>query len=361
MALATIPGGGVTLMPMPLGVSSQPNISISATSFRLDTSSEQCGLVFVVPRTGNIRALSFLVGTVTSAPSGNHDVRLETVDAGTGINTGTLAGTTTNGAILLSTTGWKSVTLTADAAVTAGQQLALMVQAPASDFGDVTLADFADESWAAGVPYSITTTGAKSALALIAAVEYDDGAVVPIPGLWPLSAVTIDTFSNASTPDRRGLRFQAPGPMRLAGCTLWVDTDGDFDVVFYAADGTSATTVFDGDKDLRQSAAAGCQHLTFSTAPTLAANTTYRLVIVPTTTTALTLYGMTVAAAKYLDAVPGGQACHFTTADGAPSVIGDWTDTTTQRPWISLRIDQVDDGAAGGGSTEAAYPFIGAF
>jgi hypothetical protein len=356
MALVTIPGGGVTLMPMPQAYVQTPDIAGNST-LQMNAASEKCGNVFRISQTGNVRHVSFVVDSVTIAPTAAHDIRLETVDATTGLSTGSLFGANTNGSATLDTTGFKTVTLTADAAVTVGDTVALVIAAPGANFGSITLGVFADDN--ATVPYTLDapTAAAKGTLNLIMALEYDTGEVVYLPGVWTFSAITNQTYNSGSNPDRRGLRFSVPMPCRLSGCDLWADGDGDYNVLFYAADGTTATTVYVADKDVRDATLPGVQKIAFTTKQTLVADTFYRLVVLPTSVTNINTYRMDFSAAKYMDATPGGQDCHFTTANGAPAAEGDWTQTTTSRLFVSLRFDQLDDGTGDGGGGETAYVF----
>jgi hypothetical protein len=325
----------------------------------IDAAGEKTGIVFQVPRTGNIRYVSFVVATVGSAPTGVHDVRLETVDAATGLATGTLVGTNTNNTQLLNTTGWKTVQLTADASVTEGQMVALMVVAPGANFGAIRTGSFTNFE-GAQVPYSLLAPagGTRSQIGAPMAVEYDDATIPVLQTSWPASSITAQTYQSGTNPNRRGIIFSVPFACRLSGCVASLNATGDFNVVFYATDGVTATTVATSDKDVR-AGVVGKNTIDFTTKPTLVANTPYRLVFVPTTATTMTLYTMTLSASKYLAGFPGGTAIYQTTVNGAPAAEGDWTQTDTSRPLIGLMFDQVDDGTGAPGGSEVAYTFVG--
>ena len=356
MALVTIPGGGLVLMPMPHLVSSTPDVA-GSSSLQLNAASEQCSIIFEPPESGNLRTVSFLVQAVGSAPSSNHDVRIETVDAATGLSTGSLVGTNTNASQLLNATGFYSVTLTADAAVTINTPVALVIKAPASNFGDITLGIFSDEKCA--LPYAniAPTSATKNGITPILALEYDTGTVKHVMGCWSFSGISTQTFNSSTNPNRRGARFRVPAPMRLAGCDLWIDADADYQIVFYDSNGTSATVVYAGDDDIRPDINPNVHKVMFTTKPTIAANTYYRLIVLPTTLSGINTYRMDFSAAKFLDALPGGQDIHYTSVNGAPGAEGDWTQVLTSRPLMSLRFDQIDDGA--GGAVARSYAFAG--
>lgn len=351
MALQTIVGG-LPLFAMPQGMSGVLAITNNA-SLSMASASQQCGFVFAAPKAGNIRKLSVIVTSVTSAPTNTHDFRLETVSTTTGLNTGSLVGTTTNAAVLLNTTGWKTVTLTLDATVTDGQLLALIVVAPGSNQGSIRLGTFFQDY--NDFPYMRTVGGAVSGgnNPPVMAIEYDDATIGYVPGCWPIDSVTSPgTFASAA---KRGIRFKVPFKARLAGCHLYGDLDGDCNIVLYEG-GTTATTLMSFDKDTRGTTVGGNYKFAFTTKPTLAAATYYRLVVAPTSATACEIFACTVNAAKYLDALPGGQDLHYTTVASAPGAEGDWTNTLTTRPFLTPIFDQLDDGLTVGGGS---FVFVG--
>lgn len=356
MALTTIAGGGFCLDYLPANLSGAPDIT-GAVTYQMNAANEQCGCVVQIPVACNVRYVSFFIDTVTSAPSDNHEFRLETVDAATGLSTGTLIGTNTNGTILLNTTGWKTVTLTADAVLTAGQYLAMIVKAPAANFGDIRLGSFSDDQVL--FPYALAAPSAGSVQtgSLLAALETDTNVVLPLD-LFPISSITGRAINTGTAVKRGAIRFRLPVPARVSGWHLWADLDGDFDVVFYDSDGVTATTLYTFDKDRRGSTGPNAQRIKFTTPKTLLANTWYRVAIVPSSATSVTFYTMDVNAAKYLQARPGGEDIHYSTAGGVPSAEGDWTQVTTSRIFASLFFDQMDNGVGSGGG-EVSHVFMG--
>lgn len=357
MSLVTIAGGGITLMPMPQSTSSTPGIS-GGSSLLLDAASEQVAFIFEAPESFTLHKVGFLVTTVTSAPTAAHDIRVETVDAATGLSTGTLVATNTNGSATLNATGWYEVALTADASLTQGTAYAIVIKAPGANFGSINLSQFDDEVTSNAYVTIPPSGGSKNGINPIFALEDDVAVVRAIPGVWPLSAISSQAWNSSSNPNRRGARFKVPFPCRLAGCDLYIDADADYTIVFYASNGTTATTVYTGDDDIRAGINPAVHKVTFTTKPTLAADTYYRLIVLPSTVSGLTTFRLDVNAAKYLDAMPGGQNFHWTTVNGAPSAEGDWTQTLTSRPLMSLRFDQMDDGASSSGGARG-YAFGG--
>lgn len=350
MAFVTIPGGGFTHPWTPVDLTLAGNLN-----FVLDAAGEQCAFIFQAPA-GTIRKIGFRVATVTSAPTGNHDIRLETVDLSTGLPTGTLVGTNTNAAALLNSTGWKEVTLTADATPTEGDLIAIVIKAPATNFGNIRPATLA--GIVQNLPYSVTTAGGKTTLIGACGVMLDDG-TVPNVGTWPINAINSVSWDSADNPDRRGFRFKVPGTVRLGGLRAWVDADGLFDLLFYDSNGTSVTTVkANVDPDARGSTSVG-EHLirlTGANCQELDAETWYRLVLLPTTSNNIALSEIQVGAAAWLGGLPGGVNMHWTQVNGAPANEAAWTNTTTSVPYGGLIFDQIDDGT-GAGSGEQSHVF----
>jgi hypothetical protein len=344
MSLATFPGRFI----IPLDPTT-PAITGNANWIQ-DAATEAVAMVFEAPG-GLIRTVGFMVSTVTSAPTDQHTVRLETVDAATGLASGSLAGANTEGSILLNTTGFKTVTLTADASVAEGTKLAVVVTAPAANFGSIRLGSLQDI--ASVFPYCIITSGGKSAVLPLLLILDDSGVAMNVNTL-PVSAFTANSYNSGSSPDRRGMRFQLPGPARLKGINLWIDADGDFDVVFYAADGVTPTVLASVDKDIRAGTAIGAMRIRFASPQTLAADTWYRVVILPTSVTSVGIVEMEVASAAYLDAFRGGTDFQWTEVAGAPALEADWTNVATSRLWAGLEFDQIDDGAAGSSTIHIA-------
>lgn len=352
MGAQIVPGGFT--VGYPSAWAGLPNLF--GTVLITDAANEEVGFVFRAPKSGNIRKVHFQVHTVTSAPTSNHTVSIQTVDLTTGLNSGTIVGGGSPASVtaLLDTPGWKTLTLTNDAAVTIGTPYAIVVKAPATNFGNIGLTHFPDEG--GDYPYTLVA-GAKgsSATSGVFSVEYSDGTFEVIPGIWPISVVNTRTFNSSSNPNRRALRFKWPGPTRLIGCRIVIDADGDFDIVFYGSDGATATTLLSVDKDIRAGSAATMQHLRFDTYATIQANTFYRLALVPGASN-ISIYDADVASAAILDAMPGGQNFHLSTADGPPANEAAWTQTLTNRPFIYPIFDQIDDGTGGGGVVIAGSP-----
>lgn len=316
----------------------------------LNSTGYKAACMFFAPKTGNVRKLLF--GTRTVTTGGTFDIRLETVSLTDGNPTGTLFATNSNGSqALVATTDNNTLfatQMTADAAVTQGQLLAIVVVAPASV--NVGIAHWYPENFNPSnqrTPYVSQFTSAWSKLPgwLLGGLEYDDGSVAFAAGQpFPIKTTATASVSSSTTPDERGFYFSRPFADKVTGFWFQGIRSGDVDIVLYdASNNVVATNSF--DKDTNQSTGAGGFHfLPFATAITLTANTYYRCVIKPTTTTAITVYDFDILTAAHMDAFQGGQQMIHTQRTDA----GSWTNNSTKRLIAGMAFERVADAASGG-------------
>lgn len=363
--MIAIPGGGVYLpAPLPLQATSiNSQLGMSAANSRI-------AWIFAAPKTGNLATIAWR--TTNVSVGGTLDLRLETVDTTTGNPSGALVDTNTN--VSLAIVGGNAnsqivSTLTAAAAVTRGQLLAWVPTNPAVSPANMSGGGLALPGGSTNVPYGATYNGTSwtkiaTSWPLIGC-QYDDGTWYPIDGaLFPTSAASIGTtaFSSSSTPDCRGLRFQLPMPARVRGAWVTIDLDGDCNVrlvttAYDQAGGTGILATASLDANVRGTAAGTVYYVTFDASVDLSANTYYRLIVEPTTTTNLTVYDCSVATLAQLAGFAGGVDFHLTTAKD-PTGDGDWTNYnsgTFRNPYMGLHIEGVDGVTSGGGS----FPFVG--
>lgn len=319
----------------------------------IDAASEKVGCVIQAPKTGTIDRVLFATATVTTGAT--VDVRVETVSTTDGLPTGTLFGTNTNASKVIANGDDNThieTTLTAGASVTRSDILALVVSNPAASFGNMQIAAHLGSARSGAFPYTCHFTASWAAQvaanhSVAFAVRYSDGAWYPVcPNALPVLTILSSSFASNSTPDERGLKFKFPWPVRVRGFWMYGDTDpANSTVNLYDSDGSAVLNSLAIDKDQMANEIARNRWYLFDDVHELAADTFYRLTLVPDTTTSVTLGGFTVGAAAYLDAAPCGQNFHYTERTDA----GAWTDTTTQRPFMGLLLDGFDDGAGGGG------------
>ena len=330
-------------MALPIYASGAPTLSYVTC----DAADETAVQIFRAPRSGEIDVVGFRTSGVTIGAT--IDVRLETV--ANGLNTGTLVDTNSNKTLAIADADDNkalSVTLTGAATVTKGQKLALVLKSPSADYGNVRYAAYSDIGIAGSYP-PLISVGAVTAGCLVCWVHYADSpAYCYIPNVLPMgdAGINTNTFNNTSTPDIYGARFKLTGVgRRCRGCYVWLDLDGNCDVrlvttAYHEANGTGilASAELTSDDDL--ATGAGLFYLEFDAATELAADTVYRLIVIPSSSTSLSTYDFTVPSAALL-ASAGGAEFYLTTAK-TPTQNADWTDTNTRVPFMWLVFDGVD-------------------
>lgn len=326
----------------------------------IDASGEKASLVFQAPFTGNLRKIHFRTATVTTG--GTVDVRLETVSTTDGNPTGTLAGTTTNGSVVIASSDdnvVKTATLTADAAVTLGTLYAIVIVAGSPGNMNIAMQDI--DASGVYVPYSVlfTASWVKQVRRMIAAVEDDAGVFHQIPGVMFFETATQRIFNNTSSPDVWGMRLQFPFPVRVRGCWIDAELDGNATIKLYDSDGVTVLTSVDLDADQRVSTAWGLYRLIFPATVSLSANTNYYLGLEPSSGTNCALYTFSVPSSAAMQAWDGGNLVHVASAKD-PSGTGSWTHYNNGtdgylKAWMGVELSAFDDGVGGGGSAGGAH------
>lgn len=330
------------------------NVAPGTNNQVIDATGEKSGFVVQAPKTGNIRKIHFR--TAAAATPTDTDVRVESVDAATGMPSGSLLNANSNVTVAsasITANSWITTgNLTADAAVTKGQLIAIVVAPTGSP--NIRVAVFSTNA-GFRFPYVTLFTAAWALVpgnVPILALEYSDGSFAYMPGVNAASAFNSHAIASDTTPDEIALVFQVPGPVTVSGFWLWADLDGDADVILYNSDGSSALVTLSIDKDVRAATTVGMPFIfTFATPVDLSGATTYMLAVKPTTTTALTIYSFDVASAAILDQHAGGQAFHYRQAtDGAWAAA-----TTTRRPYFGLFLSAIDNGAGSGSAPKRIF------
>ena len=367
MTIQTLPGGA--WVPRDLFFDAAPAMTFLGT---LSASGGKSSFLFQAPKAGNIRKLVWGTRQVTTGTT--LDVRLETVDTSVtpSVPSGTLFGTNTNGSQVVNSSDDNVVfatTLTADATVTRGAQMAFVLANSGSGNMQVP-ACLSYTTRASAYPYGATYNGTTWTATIAAygpmlAVEYDDGSYYPIAGMIPpTTGITTTTINTGTTPDVAGLRFQLAFPARVNGCWWALSGGGDYKVMLVssaynqgAGTGILASATF--DKDTRASTPY-TYYFSFDSQVSLSANTAYRLLIEPQTATSVSIYSMALQSLAQMDAWEGGQNFCLTTAKD-PTGDGSWTNSnsgTFAVPFCGLWLDGFDD-ATGGGATEHSHVFVG--
>jgi len=291
------------------------------------------------PKLGSIRDVFFRLRPVyTPDPI---LVSLQGVDPLTGLPNGVVdqSGTVPEDA-LVST--WVMATMSVDRVVTdLTEPLAVVFEL--SPYVDGSIRIDANSGTLIGSSYCAFYDGAawtKQNRGPVVFFRYSDGSYGKSFDL-PHGSHNYATMHSGSTPNERGAVFQVPTSVRTVGAEwLGYDADGDIVVTLYS----------ESDQVLAQAALPGAflsgrtemrpHRVTWDSPVTLQANTTYRLTIRPTTTTAVRHHYSLVPSNEAMEQLPGGRLWHGTmrTFGGA------WGNEPTRRYTLGLILD----GVAGG-------------
>jgi hypothetical protein len=323
----------------------------------LDASTEKAACIIQIPKTGTLNTVELLFRAVSMNAASVLRVSFQDLDAsgdpdGTqdqfrDLTTDPTANTWYSTVGLITSDGTDTGV---KRAVTAGDLLAVVIE-----YSTFTAADSVIVGGITGVgntapagvlPHTdlFTGTWAKSDVAPCLALVYSDSSYAVPDGCVPANATNVTLINTGSTPDERGLLFQLPFPARCYGFVVRLDLDAATDVVLYsAADAVLAS--YSLSSGVRVGTAGQITRRRFATPVSLSANTSYRLVVKPTTGSNVGVYDWEAASATLCQQYCGGSTWKHTERTDA----GAWTDTDTKRPFLSLRLDQLDDGAGAGG------------
>lgn len=346
---------GMITFPPELNTSSPQNAT-------LDADGEYSSYILKIPKTGTLKKICVLVGTVTTADPIN--IRIETVSSGypsgslyTDGATGQIASPSSD------TAYWVALNGSTGVSVTANDQIAIRAQLDYTD-GNLNINGSNRFLGSYGAyPYRALYLGgvsSKSAGYLLVSLEYDGEILfVPDMGMAKYSSVS---FKSDSTTKYIGNLITMPVGARAIGISGILDADAAVDLILY--DDSSIDIDFSTplasvslNADDRGSASASVFRVRFPSPVELIKGRSYRVVAKPTTTTEIGLVYLTVlddGALKGIDALPMGQDCVYTSSDAAPDEESDWTQDTTKRAALSLMIDQIDIPAGGGACASIA-------
>jgi hypothetical protein len=337
-----------------LRLENNPNL----LSFALNASTDKLACIIQAPASGDITAVGFLLGTVTTGD--DLQIGIETVSTG-GDPTGTLfdAG---SGARSVETIGdgdddaWILTSTTSLATtVVKGDLIAVVIE-----FEDFALSGNLEIEAAfliqefPFVNHNASSSWSPSARPPIIALSYG-GTFHPIPAAYPFNATAVGAaYSNSSNPDERGNLVRFSSEVSLAGVASRGRIDSsstDTVAIKVYSDPTGTPSLEESltlihDKSRASTGTAG-RHYLFDTSITLAANTWYAITFRPSGSANVRLDSVTVDSVAIMDAFQGGADYHWCERNNDA---GAFTANTTQRMWFDLIIDQVHDGAGGAGS-----------
>lgn len=327
------------------------------TTFALDQNADAFENVFQTPDAITITKLginfaSFTAGFVGLSP--NYKISLQGVDS-SGNPDGTIKGGGSPASKEFNATGWSNNTfhwITLDNAYTCsrGEYLALVVKyssenggaSPDGSFDFITLNVTATYLVNFRFPYGISNnSGSRTRLTTFPSI-YGYGSSSKKYGNPYQTALSQSITGSAEF----GAVFTLPAAwgntFKVAGLKFFstAAAAGGLTVTLYDGGAAGDTTVLQNasyDTDLSQATTAGIRTIYFdeSTLSTLKYGSTYRVAIGASSGTH-TLSGIVLGAADDADAFPLGQSAYGTTRSG-----GNWTDATTNRPFIELILDDL--------------------
>jgi hypothetical protein len=356
MSIVTVPA--FCFPELPSTPAAAPSI-LGAATLDINGTSEYVAFVFSCPKTVTVDSVFFRVNAASQGCTAT--VRIETVDAATGVPSGNLpdANATTTVNITNGAANYE-VTFPGTFTLTNGTLYAIYIGAPTSVTTPIGInfATFADDGGNIGMPYAIdydTSADYKDSLAPCFGLGLSGGSALFIKKLWPISAAATETFSSTSTPDIIGNKITIKAPMRVCGAWAWVDLDEAATIRLYNTDGSGILGSAQAYKNVPANIAQYINIFQFSGSVELPAGD-YYLAAEATTITGIGIGAITFSNARWRSASPmGGADFCYTSCTSPPTGVGSWTNTTTKQAFIGLIIDGIE--AGGGGET--SHVFIG--
>lgn len=336
--------------------------SPTLNSITLSSAGDIYAAMCEAPKTGNITKIHYHLRTIGGSGTGTITLSLQTIThAGVPSNpSGTLWATNTSGTKTVDSAADDnltfSTTLTAAAAVTRGDKLAVCLEfTTPNSITSLVVAAFGDEQ-GNNYPYLLlfqaATWTVQSAGGVIA-LEYDDGTVWCPPGVTWFSATNTITVSSSTTPDTIAQRIQVNAPMSVSGGWVWGDLDGAMTVRLVTADynqggGTGILATATIANDDRSTTGPDIHHFLFPSDVELSAGVNYRLVFEATSGTSGSLYDISVTSAAQTNTKDGGADFHLSTAKD-PTANASWTNYNNgtdgyRSLWAGLLIGGISAG-----------------
>lgn len=309
----------------------------------LNDADNSMALCFAVPKTGNMNKVGIEATAVTGNPP-PYNISLVTVDTSGDPGTVTYGGASI-GTVDFTGAGWNWITLATPAAGTAGDIVAARVwpnlaagTPDGSNYARVRLCYPGQDMGPTVAKYYTARWNDSDGLGM--GVMYDDNSIAA-PAVMGYQ-YDIDT---GTTPDEVGAKFTVPFACTCSGATVMRGASlpsSDHIIRLYDnAGGTVATT---GTVDISEENQDEAMYAVYRWASVnLAADTTYRLTLAPTTAGNVQVIVATVneVESRYWFTEGTRWLCTERTDAGA------WTDTTTKIPMMGLILDSFELPEAG--------------
>lgn len=341
--------GGYIYLDEPGAVSSYSNLP-SIGSALLDAQDEKVGQLFKAGP--SIVVSSIAVSIVLVTTGGALDLRLETVDGATGLNSGSLYCAQSSATLTLSTADsgtWKGKPI-ADCTIAPGDYAAVVVVRQAA--GNVNIGRWTDSG--AGFTY---TTSSTTAAGLIKTVNSNgmfalygpDGVAFKSPSIFPYfgpqGAVTTYTFNKFSAINSIGVYFKSPFGFNLVGSSPWIDSDGFFNILVRDSSNVviaSCTANFNNTADTNPNK----EYYLFNAPVVIRPNLFYRMSYEPITANNISLYSMQVETGTVNNSVLFKDNYQITLASN-PTTLNAYSQIPVQRLITGFIIDGIETNPGG--------------
>lgn len=366
MAFVRIPGGAWIFPPFSCGTNAN---FTTGTALTMTASAHKVAMVFAIPRDGTLDSFEFRLGTVTSAPANGIRVSFQDLDA-TGSPDGAQDQYRDVAVGSITSNAWVSPGLiTSDGTnggvkrtVTTGQMVAAVIEFVSFVAGNsiaiATLAQngsiFDGMGWKLAYTNQFTASWARAARPLLCVLKYSDGYEAVSMFTYPIITFATASVTNVTSPDEIGLRYMLPFDHEIMGIWTRLHLAG-------TAGGTNITlSLYNSSSSLLDSSVIRAIDYSNNGANTpqnvyipldryspIGGNAVHRVAFKVNTSQGVTIENFTVSSNSHLESVDGGIEAYWTERTSA----GAWTDTTTKRPWIGLKLSRIEAGISGVGKS----------
>lgn len=327
-----------------LGFANYSNVTPSFGTCALSAAGDECAVILKAPKATTIKTVLVCFGTVTTgAASSGLDVRIETVNAGSGQGdpSGTLFGTDSNGALIVQDSDDNvclPATITTAPSLAAGDEFAVtIVRGDSANLNVNQRIALSTSTAVSRFPYADRETGSawtKANGPVVIGLKDSNGVPIEMLDVLPVKTITAAAYNTGTTPDEVGNKVSFPVPLKICGVNFGATpvANGGYQVVIYdGANNAILTTTRDMDVSI---VSAGRQAVPLAGEWTVSPYATYRVVIKPTAAVNISVQDFTTHDSTWMPVFPLGEWMDFTTRTDA----GAWTDATDRLVPMSFSL-----------------------
>lgn len=330
---------------IPFALNGAPGVAGNA-SFDLNGATNRCEILLRAPATGSISKIGFGTATVTTGCTLR--ISIEGIDYITGRSNQTLLGTDTSATQVVANTDdnvWFETSLVSSANVTAGDWFAVSFSVDSGTPSALQINTFADNAnWYSAplINYNGSTYASYNAGAVLVLVYNVNGTDTTYltNGCFPTISIATSSYNTGTTLEVNGNQFTLPFSCRADGVWIVSDLDGDSVIELLNSSNTVIASLSVNKNIPLANTGILPYVLQFSSSIELSANTIYKLMHRPTTTSNITQYVLSCYADDYMTATPGGSAWVHVNGQYA----GGYSNLTTysnRQSFIGLSIDGI--------------------